>query len=62
MARIESETEINIGRYGSRNENIVAPPVIPETMAMNGTMQQSRAANTDSTANANEFLKAITEK
>lgn len=50
------------GRQGSRNENIVAPPVMPETMAMNGTMQQSRAANTDSTAKANEFLKAITEK
>lgn len=53
------ETEINIGRQGSRKENIVAPPVSPTMIATNGTIQHSRETKTVRTAKAIELLKVV---
>lgn len=52
------DTEIKIKGIlkGSRKENIVAPPVIPETMAIKGTIQQRRETKAASTATPNELL------
>ena len=56
---MEREIKISNVRHGSRKENIVAPPVSPETIAMNGTMQHSREIKTVITANAIELLKVF---
>lgn len=56
---MDAETVRNSGRHGSRKENSVAPPVNPEMIAMNGTIQHSREIKIETTAKAIELLKVF---